>query len=113
MRISLGERVAPALALGLAAAFAPALAESAFGHARVSVTAHVHFYAVGMTALVAAAAAVALTLMGARLGDTRTVLIGTAFAPSEYETGISDRRETRVPRRIPSSPTAVPASVWR
>src|SRR5579871_4776023 len=80
MRISLRERVAPALALGLAAAFAPALAESAFGHTHVSVTAQVHFYAVGMTALVAAAAAVALTLMGARLGDTRTVLIGTAFA---------------------------------
>ncbi len=68
------------LALGLAAAFLPALAEWAFGHTHVSVTVQVHFYAVGMTALVAAAAAVALTLMGARLQDTRTVLIGTAFA---------------------------------
>jgi HD-GYP domain-containing protein (c-di-GMP phosphodiesterase class II) len=64
----------------MAAAFTPALAEWAFGHTHVSITAQVHFYAVGMTALVAAAASVALTLMGARLNDTRTVLIGTAFA---------------------------------
>jgi hypothetical protein len=80
MKISLRERVAPALALGLAAAFAPLLIELAFGHTKVNVTADVHFYAVGMTALVAAVASVALTVMGARLSDTRTVLIGTAFA---------------------------------
>src|SRR5262249_17538615 len=34
----------------------------------------------GMTALGAAAAAIALTVIGARFSDTRTVLIGTAFA---------------------------------
>src|SRR5262249_34675304 len=36
--------------------------------------------AVGMTALGAAAASIALTVIGARFSDTRTVLIGTAFA---------------------------------
>ena len=33
-----------------------------------------------MTALGAAAASLALTVIGARFSDTRTVLIGTAFA---------------------------------
>ena len=49
------------------------------GHRSTSI-ASVHFYAVGVTALAAAAAAVALTVVGARFKDTRTVLVGTAFA---------------------------------
>src|SRR5581483_1854595 len=40
----------------------------------------IHFYAVGMTALGTAVAAFVLTAIGARFADTRTVLIGTAFA---------------------------------
>jgi hypothetical protein len=40
----------------------------------------VHFYGVGVTALAAAVAAVALTIIGARRRDGRTVLLGTAFS---------------------------------
>src|SRR2546423_8207568 len=39
-----------------------------------------HFFSVGFSALVAAVAALGLTVVGARRGDTRTVHIGTAFA---------------------------------
>ncbi|HEY7197006.1 MAG TPA: HD-GYP domain-containing protein [Gaiellaceae bacterium] len=39
-----------------------------------------HFYGVGVTALVATAAAVALTMVGARLGDPRTVVVGGGFS---------------------------------
>jgi HD-GYP domain-containing protein (c-di-GMP phosphodiesterase class II) len=76
-----GERLlAPALVAGAVAAAAPGLIEWAFGHVGVSIPPTVHFYAVGMTALGAAAASVALTGIGARFQDTRTVLVGTAFA---------------------------------
>jgi HD-GYP domain-containing protein (c-di-GMP phosphodiesterase class II) len=80
MRIPLRERLWPALVLGGVVAGLPVAAERAFGHTSVDIAPLVHFFAVGMTALAAAAASVALTLIGARLGDTRTVLIGTAFA---------------------------------
>jgi hypothetical protein len=40
----------------------------------------VHFYGVGMSALVATAAAVALTTIGARESDSRTVIVGGGFA---------------------------------
>ena len=40
----------------------------------------VHFYGVGVSALVAAAAATVLTVVGAREGDTRTVVVGGGFA---------------------------------
>jgi HD-GYP domain-containing protein (c-di-GMP phosphodiesterase class II) len=39
-----------------------------------------HFYGVGFTAVAATVAAVALTVVGARRGDARTVLVGTAFS---------------------------------
>jgi HD-GYP domain-containing protein (c-di-GMP phosphodiesterase class II) len=65
---------------GAVAACAPALIEWAFGETTVHIPPTVHFYAVGMTALGAAAASIALTWIGARFSDTRTVLIGTAFA---------------------------------
>ena len=74
------ERLAPALLVGFLACAVPGLTELAFGQTSVSIPASVHFYAVGMTALVAAAASLALTAIGARFSDTRTVLIGTAFA---------------------------------
>jgi HD-GYP domain-containing protein (c-di-GMP phosphodiesterase class II) len=40
----------------------------------------VHFYGVGVTALVATVAAVALTTAGARAGDARTVVVGGGFS---------------------------------
>lgn len=39
-----------------------------------------HFWGVGLSALAAAAAAIALTIVGARRSDARTVLVGTAFS---------------------------------
>ena len=80
VRISLRERLLPTLVLGATAAAAPGLIEWAIGHRHVSISADIHFYAVGMSALAAAAASIALTAIGARFRDTRTVLIGTAFA---------------------------------
>jgi putative nucleotidyltransferase with HDIG domain len=80
VRIALRERLLPLLLVGAAAAAIPALTQWAFGRTTVSIPANVHFYAVGMTALAASAASIALTLIGARFNDTRTVLIGTAFA---------------------------------
>jgi len=40
----------------------------------------VHFYGVGVSALVATAAAVVVTTVGAREGDSRTVIVGGGFA---------------------------------
>src|SRR5437762_14139565 len=40
----------------------------------------VHFYGVGVTALAATLAAVALTTVGARTGDVRTVVVGGGFS---------------------------------
>lgn len=40
----------------------------------------VHFYGVGVSALVAMAASAVLTIVGARQGDTRTVVIGGGFS---------------------------------
>jgi HD-GYP domain-containing protein (c-di-GMP phosphodiesterase class II) len=68
------------LAVGAAAGGAPAAVEAAIGHHEVYLTGTLHFYAVGFSALVAAAAAAGLTVIGARRGDTRTVVVGTAFA---------------------------------
>jgi len=68
------------LAGGAVAAALPALVLLIWGGRRVSYTGTLHFYAVGVSALVATAAAAGLTIIGARRGDTRTVVIGTAFA---------------------------------
>ncbi len=80
MHITRAERLAPVLALGAAAAVIPGSCEWAFGHTTVSIPPIIHFYAVGMTALATAVASLVLTGIGARFSDTRTVLIGTAFA---------------------------------
>ena len=77
MRLS--ERLFPVLFLGAVAAGFPALVEWAVGHHAVKIDSHVHYYAVGFTALAAAAACVALSVVGARFNDTRTVLVGGAF----------------------------------
>jgi HD-GYP domain-containing protein (c-di-GMP phosphodiesterase class II) len=68
------------LVVGAAAAAVPAAVHVAVGYHHVSFTGHTHFYSVGFSALMAAVAAAGLTAIGARRGDTRTMLIGTAFA---------------------------------
>src|SRR5690348_16895776 len=73
-------RLVPMLVVGLGLAAVPAVVELVWGERLVYFTGTLHFYAVGVSALVAAAAAVGLTVIGARRGDTRTMLVGTAFA---------------------------------
>jgi HD domain len=77
--VRLSERLFPVLFLGAVAAGFPTLVELAVGHHTVTIDAHIHFYAVGFTALAAATACVALSIVGARFNDTRTVLVGGAF----------------------------------
>jgi HD-GYP domain-containing protein (c-di-GMP phosphodiesterase class II) len=50
-----------------------------FAHRHAHFSAQVHFSGVGLTALAAALAALALTVVGARRHDARTVIVGTAF----------------------------------
>jgi HD-GYP domain-containing protein (c-di-GMP phosphodiesterase class II) len=65
---------------GVAAAAAPAAVHLTVGDHHVSFTGTTHVYTVGFSALVAMIAAVGLTAVGARRGDTRTMVVGTAFA---------------------------------
>ncbi|HEY0415005.1 MAG TPA: HD-GYP domain-containing protein [Gaiellaceae bacterium] len=65
---------------GVALAAAPAVLLVVLHEVEVHLTATIHFYSVGFSALVAAAAAVGLTVLGSRRGDTRTIVVGTAFA---------------------------------
>jgi putative nucleotidyltransferase with HDIG domain len=58
----------------------PTAAGHFFARDKVAFGADVHFVGVGLTAAAATAAAVVLTLIGARRRDGRTVLIGTAFS---------------------------------
>lgn len=74
-----GERLAPALLLGAFLALVPTIVEILAGAHHVAIEARIHFYAVGFTALAAAAACVALSMAGARFDDMRTVLVGGAF----------------------------------
>jgi HD-GYP domain-containing protein (c-di-GMP phosphodiesterase class II) len=80
VRIGLRERLLPVVTLGVLTALLPAAVLVAFGDVSVSLSAEVHFYSVGFSACAAAAAALGLTVVGARRSDTRTVLVGTAFA---------------------------------
>ncbi len=68
------------LAVGVLAAALPAVLLVAVGGIEVYISGEVHFYSVGFSALIAAAAAAGLTITGQRRGDTRTVVVGTAFA---------------------------------
>jgi HD-GYP domain-containing protein (c-di-GMP phosphodiesterase class II) len=68
------------LAAGLVAAAVPGVLHVLIGNVHVSYTGHTHFYSVGFSSLMAAVAAAGLTVMGARRADTRTMLVGTAFA---------------------------------
>lgn len=68
--------------LGLAALFAvmpPALLQFT-GRNEVDIGGAVHFTGVGLTALLATGAALALTTVGARRADGRAVLVGVAFS---------------------------------
>ena len=80
MRIGLRERLLPVLTLGFLVSLLPAVVLVLIGHVEVNLTGEVHFYSVGVSALAAAVAAFGLTVVGARRSDTRTVLVGTAFA---------------------------------
>jgi putative nucleotidyltransferase with HDIG domain len=80
MRRSTSDTLAPILVVGGALAAFPTAAGHFFGGEKVAFGGGVHFYGVGMTALAAAVAAVALTIIGARRRDGRTVLLGTAFS---------------------------------
>ncbi|MFL5963158.1 MAG: HD-GYP domain-containing protein [Gaiellaceae bacterium] len=80
MRSGLRERQLPVLVVGASAAAAPAVVHVLWGDVKVDLTGEMHFYSVGISALVAGAAALGLTVVGARRSDTRTVVIGTAFA---------------------------------
>jgi putative nucleotidyltransferase with HDIG domain len=74
------DSIVPLLAVGGALAAFPLAAMHFFSRESVQFGGTVHFVGVGLTALPAAAAAVALTVVGARRRDTRTVLVGTAFS---------------------------------
>ncbi len=58
----------------------PTAAGHFFARDKVAFGADVHFVGVGLTAAAATAAALVLTLIGAKRRDGRTVLIGTAFS---------------------------------
>src|SRR5512133_4232464 len=49
------------------------------GHDQVHFGAGLHFYGVGVSALAAALAAIALSVGGIKRGDGRVVLVGTGF----------------------------------
>src|SRR5690348_12481515 len=68
------------LALLGACATVPAVLLLSVGHIHVMPPMWVHFYGVGVSSLVATAAAVVLTSVGAREDDTRTVIVGGGFA---------------------------------
>ena len=79
MRLLLRERLVPlAVLLGVGGAL-PAGLLLAFGDRMVMFGTPMHFAGVGFTALAAAGAALALTIVGARRKDGRVVLVGTAF----------------------------------
>lgn len=79
MRTLNREQLAPLALLLAVAAIIPAFLLHAVGGRTVHVDSLVHFAGVGMTALVAAVAAFALTAAGIRAADARTVLVGAAF----------------------------------
>jgi HD-GYP domain-containing protein (c-di-GMP phosphodiesterase class II) len=80
MRFALDERLWPALLVAGVGAIGPTVMLLTVGSHHVELTGKLHFFAVGISALAAAGAALALTLAGARYRDTRTVIVGTAFA---------------------------------
>ena len=80
MRSLLRAQTASALTACAAGVALPAVALILVGRNEVHPGDGLHFYGVGFTAVAATAAAVALTIAGARRSDARTVLAGTAFS---------------------------------
>ena len=76
----LRQRTVSLLALLAACAVVPAGVVHLFGRNDVQIAGAVHFLPIAISAGLAAAAALALTVAGARRGDGRAVLIGTAFS---------------------------------
>ena len=74
------ERLVPALTWAAASAVVPVAAMHFFGREKVHIPNTVHFGAVVAGALIATAAALALTWVGARRNDGRVVLVGAAFS---------------------------------
>src|SRR5688500_1668548 len=79
MRRSTSRHIVLAL-VGLVIAAVPLVWMQAVAHRHVMFGGQAHFRWVGLTALAAAVAAVALTVAGARKRDARTVIVGTAFS---------------------------------
>jgi HD-GYP domain-containing protein (c-di-GMP phosphodiesterase class II) len=79
MRLVFRERLVPlAFLVGIGGVLPVALL-LAFGHRMVMFGTPMHFVGVGVSALVAAAVSLALTIVGVRRNDGRVVLIGTGF----------------------------------
>ena len=76
----LRQRTVSLLALLAACAVLPGAAIHFFGEISVQIDGEVHFLPIAISAGLAAAAALALTIAGARRGDARSVVIGTAFS---------------------------------
>ena len=80
MRSLLRAQTASALLVCAVGVALPAATLILIGRKEAHPGALVHFYGVGFTAVAATVAAVALTVVGARRSDARTVLVGTAFS---------------------------------
>jgi putative nucleotidyltransferase with HDIG domain len=78
--IGMLRRLLTVLPLLAACATVPVALLALLGKRMVMPPLWLHFYGVGVTALVATVAAVALTVAGARVRDGRTVIVGGAFA---------------------------------
>ncbi|HSC92012.1 MAG TPA: HD-GYP domain-containing protein [Gaiellaceae bacterium] len=74
------EPLLPALGFTGVAALVPALALERVGERQVSLSGEVHFVSVGVSALAALAAGIALGIVGVRRGDARAALVGAAFS---------------------------------
>jgi putative nucleotidyltransferase with HDIG domain len=76
----LRQRTVSLLALLAACAVVPGAVLHFFGGNEVEIPSGFHFFALGISAGLATTAALVLTISGARRGDARSVLIGTAFS---------------------------------
>lgn len=76
----LRERTVSVLVVLGACAIGPAALLHFFGRREIHIGAEAHFLPIALSAGLAAGAAVGLTVVGARRGDGRAVLVGTAFS---------------------------------
>jgi HD-GYP domain-containing protein (c-di-GMP phosphodiesterase class II) len=80
MHALLRERIVSVLVILGGCAIGPVALLHFLGPREVHIGAEVHFFPIAVSAGLAAGAAVALTIVGARRGDARAVLVGTAFS---------------------------------